>query len=160
MRILGFALLMSGILLGASTVTGQDRDSLDAFPQADEGMQRFVLQLDPKDDESRFQVQLIVGKTLALDSANRYFFTGTLETINVEGWGYDSYVVKEFGPMAGTRMAANPDAPKVKRFISIGGAPTMIRYNSKLPVVVYVPSGAEVRYRIWRADDEKVIPKG
>ncbi|MBW2490657.1 MAG: proteinase inhibitor I4 serpin, partial [Deltaproteobacteria bacterium] len=28
------------------------------------------------------------------------------------------------------------------------------RYNSRLPVVVYVPEGVEVRYRIWRAEPE------
>ena len=53
--------------------------------------------------------------------------------------------------MAGTLMAVDPDASKVNRFIPLGGEPYLIRYNSKLPVVVYVPEGVEVRYRIWRA---------
>jgi serine protease inhibitor ecotin len=36
-----------------------------------------------------------------------------------------------------------------------------IRYNSRLPVVVYAPEGAEVRYRIWSAPPEtKAIGKG
>ncbi|HWD31650.1 MAG TPA: ecotin family protein, partial [Pseudomonas sp.] len=30
----------------------------------------------------------------------------------------------------------------------------LLRYNSKLPVVVYVPQGVEVRFRIWSASDE------
>ncbi|RQW83332.1 MAG: proteinase inhibitor I4 serpin, partial [Methylococcus sp.] len=38
------------------------------------------------------------------------------------------------------------------RFVTLGGEPYLIRYNSKLPVVVYVPKGNEVRYRVWRAD--------
>jgi hypothetical protein len=42
-------------------------------------------------------------------------------------------------------MAVDPDAPKVARFISLGGEPYIIRYNSRLPVVVYVPEDAEVR---------------
>jgi ecotin len=29
-----------------------------------------------------------------------------------------------------------------------------VRYNSKLPVVVYVPEGLEVRYRLWKAEAE------
>lgn len=160
MRLLGFASLILSVLLGTTAVTGQDRNILKAFPPADEGLQRFVLNLQPKDDESRYQVQIIVGKTLELDSVNRYFFAGAIETVNIEGWGYDRYVLKELGPMAGTLIAADPGAPKVKRFISIGGEPTMLRYNSQLPIVVYVPNGAEVRYRIWRADDEQQVPKG
>jgi len=41
---------------------------------------------------------------------------------------------------------------KVFEFVQIGGEPYLIRYNSRLPIVVYVPEGAEVRYRIWSAD--------
>ena len=53
--------------------------------------------------------------------------------------------------MAGTLMAVDPNAPKVNRFITLGGEPYLIRYNSRLPIVVYVPEGVEVRYRIWTA---------
>ena len=28
-----------------------------------------------------------------------------------------------------------------------------IRYNSRLPVVVYAPDGYEIRYRIWKASE-------
>jgi ecotin len=48
-------------------------------------------------------------------------------------------------------MAVDPAAPKVARFVALGGEPYLIRYNSRLPVVVYVPQGAEVRYRLWSA---------
>jgi len=49
----------------------------------------------------------------------------------------------------------------VTRFITIGGDPYIIRYNSRLPIVVYVPEGVEVRYRIWTAGPEvKAIEKG
>lgn len=63
--------------------------------------------------------------------------------------------------MAGTLVAVGPNAPKVPRFITIGGEPYLIRYNSLLPVVVYAPEGVEVRYRIWSAAPEaKAIEKG
>jgi ecotin len=63
--------------------------------------------------------------------------------------------------MAGTLMAIDPNAPKVDRFITIGGEPYLIRYNSRLPVVVYAPEGVEVRYRIWSAESEtKAVEKG
>jgi ecotin len=42
---------------------------------------------------------------------------------------------------------------KIDRFITLGGDPQLLRYNSRLPLVVYVPEGVEVRYRIWRAED-------
>ena len=63
--------------------------------------------------------------------------------------------------MAGTRMAPPPDAPKMARFITLGGEPYLLRYNSRLPLVVYVPEGVEVRHRVWRADPEaKPVPQG
>jgi len=51
-------------------------------------------------------------------------------------------------------MAVDPNAPKVDRFVRLGGEPYFIRYNSRLPIVVYVPEGVEVRYRIWEAGAE------
>jgi len=57
--------------------------------------------------------------------------------------------------MAGTLIAVDPNVPKVERFITLGGDPYLIRYNSRLPIVVYVPEDAEVRYRIWKAAAEK-----
>ena len=30
----------------------------------------------------------------------------------------------------------------------------LLRYNSKLPLVVYLPAGYEARYRIWAASEE------
>ena len=41
-----------------------------------------------------------------------------------------------------------------RRERSLGGDPFLIRYNSRLPVVVYVPEGVEVRYRFWTAGPE------
>jgi ecotin len=56
--------------------------------------------------------------------------------------------------MAGTLMGVDPKTPKVSRFIPLGGEPYLIRYNSRLPVVIYVPKDAEVQYRIWRGAPE------
>jgi len=136
-------------------------DNMKAFPPAGKGMTRHVLQLPKQDDEYAFKVELIVGKTVQLDEGNRYFFGGKIKAVNIEGWGFTRYVVSELGPMAGTLVAVDPNAPKVPRFITIGGEPYLIRYNSLLPVVVYAPEGVEVRYRIWSAAPEaKAIEKG
>ncbi len=122
---------------------------MKAFPPAKEGMVRYVLQLPKQDDESAFKVQLIVGKTVQVDEKNRYFFGGKIEEEAIKGWGFPRYNVNKLGPMAGTLIAVDPNAPKVTRFITLGGDPYLIRYNSRLPIVVYVPEGTEVRYRIW-----------
>lgn len=129
-------------------------DNMKAFPPAEPGMVRHVLQLPPQADESALKVELIVGKTVRLDEGNRYFFAGRIEAETIQGWGFVRYKVEKLGPMAGTLMAVDPDALKVARFIQLGTEPYLIRYNSRLPVVVYVPDGAEVRYRVWTTGAE------
>lgn len=141
--------------------TGEADDNMKAFPPADEGMSRFVLQLPEQADETLFKVQLLIGKTVQTDERNRYFYGGKIIEETIQGWGFPRFVVKELGPMAGTLMAIDPQAPKVSRFITIGGESFLVRYNSRLPIVVYVPNGVEVRYRLWKAEpDAKVIEKG
>ena len=129
-------------------------DNMQAFPPAEAGMVRYVLELPQQVDESAFKVELAVGKTVQVDAHNRYFFGGQIVEETIDGWGFPRFVVSALGPMAGTLMALDPAAPKVARFITLGGEPFLIRYNSRLPVVAYVPEGAEVRYRIWAAEPE------
>jgi ecotin len=127
-------------------------DNMKAFPPAEEGMTRHVINLPQQTDETAFRVELIIGKTVITDAINRYFFGGTIEIENIPGWGFDRYVVRKLGPMAGTLIAIDPGEPQVERFISVGGEARLLRYNSRLPLVVYVPTGVEVRYRLWRAE--------
>jgi ecotin len=136
-------------------------DNMKAFPPAEPGMVRFVLDVPKQDDESALNVELIVGKTLQTDGQNRHFFGGRIETETIKGWGFPRYIVRKLGPMAGTLMAVDPNAPKVSRFVTLGGDPYLIRYNSRLPIVVYAPEGVEVRYRIWAAGAEtRTMEKG
>lgn len=146
MKALMIALIV--VMTGTSAVFADD---LKAFPPAEDGFERYYLFLPEQADESVYKVELIVGKTLQVDPNNRYFLTGEIDTESIEGWGYSRYIVKALGSIAGTRMATNPEAATVERFIRLGSDTFMVPYNSRLPVVIYVPQDAEVRYRIWSA---------
>jgi ecotin len=147
------------ICFAVSSVSGAD--NMKAFAPAEKGMVRHVLELTHRDDESAFRIELIAGKDVQVDEVNKYFFGGKIQEETIEGWGFPKYIVSKLGPMAGTLMAVDPDAPKIKRFVGLGGEPFIIRYNSLLPVVVYAPEGVEIRYRVWQAEPEvKVITKG
>ena len=129
-------------------------DNMEAFPTAGEGMVRYVLHLPELADETDFKVELIVGKTVEIDAQNQYFLVGDIEAETIPGWGFTRYLVRKVGPLAGTLMAVDPDAPSVARFVTLGGEPYLVRYNSRVPVVIYVPERVEVRYRVWSADGE------
>jgi ecotin len=145
---------LSVILLGSFAMAQQPQENMKAYPPAAEGMKRLVVYLETKEEEDDYRVELMVGKTVEVDAANRFFFSGTLEEETIEGWGFPKYVVKQIGPMAGTRIGVDPDAPKVKRFVKLGGEPKLLRYNSKLPLVVYVPKDAEVKLKVWVASPQ------
>ncbi len=156
------AIWVMTILMGLiGVVPGYGADNLKAFPPAERGMVRYVLQLPAQEDEFLFKVELLIGRIVQTDATNRYFLGGKIEQETIKGFGYAYYKVSKIGPMAGTLMAVDPNEPKVDRFITLGGEPYLIRYNSKLPIVVYVPEGAEVRYRIWSTGAEmKTMEKG
>jgi ecotin len=146
----------AGLFFLAALTSAFAADNLRAFPPAEPGMTRHVIELPQQADETALKVELIIGKTVKIDAHNRYFFGGMLETENIPGWGFDRYILRKLGPMAGTLMAVDPDVPPVERFITLGGEPRLLRYNSRLPLVIYLPDGVEVRYRIWRADPAAV----
>lgn len=135
-------------------------DNLKAFPPAAEGMTRHVLRLPATENEDDLKVELLIGKTVEIDTVNRYFFGGKLETKSIDGWGFTYHILPELGPMAGTLVAPGPDTPKEERFVTLGGEPQLLRYNSRLPVVVHVPSGVEVRYRVWKAGETSPVTEG
>lgn len=148
------------LVLFAATVFADDRESgwKKAYPAAEKGMTRYVLHLPDQEDEGAMRVELIVGKTVETDGVNHYFFGGSIKEKTVEGWGYPRYNVNT-GELGSTMMGVPPDQPTVNKFITVADGPYLVRYNSRLPIVVYAPEGFEVRYRFWKADMEtKPVP--
>ncbi|CQI93412.1 ecotin [Yersinia rohdei] len=133
----------------------QPLEKIAPYPAAEKGMTRQVIFLEPQEDESRFKVELLIGKTLEVD-CNRHMLSGNLETRTLSGWGFDYLVMDKISEPATTLMACqDSDTPRRPQFIATNvGDAAMQRYNSRLPIVVYVPKGVEVKYRIWQADKQ------
>ena len=51
-------------------------------------------------------------------------------------------------------MACPPDDKGIEAFVQVRGNGYLQPYNSRLPIVTYVPEGFSVRYRIWAAGDD------
>lgn len=131
----------------------QPLEKVAPYPKADKGMKRQVIQLTPEKDESTLKVELLIGQTLEVD-CNKHRLGGELDSKTLEGWGYDYYVFDKVTSPVSTMMAC-PDGKKEKKFITAYlGEDGMLRYNSKLPIVVYTPENVEVKYRIWKAEDK------
>jgi len=124
-------------------------EALKPYPTAAEGYQRHVIDLPPQADEAEHKVEIIAGKTLEVD-CNHQRLGGQWEEKTVQGWGYTYYELGQVGPARSTLMAC-PEGSRKQAFVQVGGEPQLVRYNSKLPLVIYAPADVKVRYRIWSA---------
>jgi ecotin len=140
-----------------SAVQGKrpDNDShwQKAYPAAAAGMKRIVIHLDAQADEFAWKVELSVGKEMETDGVNHMGGGAKIEEKTVEGWGYNYFEAKAQGGIFSTLIGVPPGTPKVTRFVTMAGTGP-VRYNSRLPLVVYVSEGLEVRYRLWKAEPE------
>ncbi|KAI2683772.1 serine protease inhibitor ecotin [Pseudomonas sp. TNT3] len=141
------------IIAGLSTVVHAAKlEEVAPFPKPEQGFTRQVIHLPSQPQEENFQVEILAGKTLTVD-CNRQRLGGILEEKNLEGWGYPFYrLEKVIGPMS--TMMACPDGKSKQDFVPVVGDGFLLRYNSKLPIVLYVPEDVDVRYRVWSASSK------
>ncbi|MCY9861319.1 hypothetical protein OTK49_02160 [Vibrio coralliirubri] len=107
-------------------------------------IKRHVIALTPLSDEYEAKVELRIKTTKKLDcNARNLMVNTTKKTVN--GWGYNYYVAEVSG-IQSTMMMCH-ESPKVKE---IYAAPQeLLRYNSKLPLVIYTPSDVQLEVRVW-----------
>ncbi|WEJ71053.1 serine protease inhibitor ecotin [Pseudomonas sp. PSE14] len=146
--------LPTALLLSATATLAHAAklDDVAPYPKAEDGFVRQVIHLPKQTHEEDFKVEILAGKTLTVD-CNRQRLGGTLEEKTLEGWGYSYYRLDKVSGPASTMMAC-PDGKTRKDFVPVVGDGFVLRYNSKLPIVVYAPKDVEVRYRIWSASEK------
>lgn len=133
-----------------------EHPNLELFPESVDGLKRSVIFLPEQEEEEDLKVEILPGRVQLTDGVNVIRLSGSIEAEPLKGWGYTYYVVKP-GPVMSTLMAPSPDQKQVETFVSMNGE--IIRYNSKLPVVVYHPKWMEIRYRIWNAGELRTATK-
>ncbi len=139
-------------LAAAAPATAASLKDIAPYPEAEKGFTRQVIHLPAQADESAYKLEILAGKTLQVD-CNRQRLGGSLEERTLEGWGYSYYRLDNVSGPASTLMAC-PDDKKTEAFVPVVGDGFLLRYNSKLPVVVYAPKDVEVRYRVWSASQD------
>lgn len=126
-------------------------ESVAPYPKAENGTKRHTIYLPTLKNEDSAKIELIMGKEIEVD-CNRHMFGGAIEEKTLEGWGYNYYVLSDVvGPMS--TMMACPGNTKTKKFVTINNTKELVRYNSRLPIVIYAPDDVQVKYRVWNASE-------
>jgi len=151
-------ILMTGLIMmiGVNTFAQKKAEKfakleIEMFPKAKEGYKQVYVQLPIAKNENDLKVEFFVGAEKMLD-CNKHFMMGNVKTQDLQGWGYTYYDVESKGEVGGTLMGC-PDQKLTKQFVNL--KPETVRYNSKLPLVFYIPKDMEVRYRVLRPDAMK-----
>ena len=150
--------LVISLILLLSTPIFADSYGMKPYPPAEEGYKRMVIHLQALADEDNHKVEIIIGKTLKVD-CNQHRFIGHLSEEIAKGWGFTYFMLKSVTGPASTLMACPPGQKEQDAFVQVRSDQGLIRYNSKLPVVVYVPNDFEVHYRIWTAKEDTGVAK-
>ncbi len=135
----------------ANTQAKQLKD-VAPYPTATKTTNRNVIWLQDQQDESLYKVEIIASKPGAKD-CNNAWYSGKLDENTLKGWGYNYYSVSDVkGPMS-TRMACTEkSAPNPRSLLPVQlGEKAFLRYNSKLPIVIYAPKDVVISYKIWEA---------
>lgn len=143
-------LLLTGVT-STNTFAAPEHPQLKAFPEAVEGRERFVITLPYKEraEEDSLKVELVPGKTMVTDGINVMRHSSRIESRPLTGWGYTFYEITGQDITISTKVAVPDGLKKEVQFVA--GESLMISYNSRLPIVIYTPSGYDIHYRIWQA---------
>ena len=148
-------LVISGFLLFNSHIFA-DSYGMKPYPPAEQGYKRMVIHLQALANEDNNKVEIMIGKTLKVD-CNKHWFIGHLSEEIAKGWGFTYFMLKLVTGPTSTLMACPPGQKEQEAFVQVRSDQGLLRYNSKLPVVVYVPNDFEVHYRIWTAKEESGV---
>ncbi len=141
------------VLIASTFVFGQEENyeslEIEMFPKAETGFKQVYIKVPEVENEENYKIELHIGKETLVD-CNQHFMNGQLSELNLDGWGYTYFKVESDGAISSTKMACL-DSKLERKFITL--TPQLVRYNSKLPVVVYMPENFSVKYKIFKASD-------
>ena len=126
-------------------------EDIKMFPKVEADKEQKVIRLEPKNNEDDFMVEIMIGKKTMTDGCNNYFLMGEIKEQNLDGWGYNYYNFETKGDIASTLIGCINAKGSEK---IVYAQSEKVRYNSRLPIVIYAPKGYEVNYRIWSASPE------
>ncbi|MCX8650012.1 serine protease inhibitor ecotin [Gilliamella sp. B2776] len=153
MKKLLLLMLMSIVLPACSTTPKlnnpvQNANDTAPYPVAMAGYTRYAIHLPSLANENKARVEVLIGKEMNTD-CNAHRLGGMIKQEELKGWGYNYYVVDKVNDGISTLMAC-PEGTNKNQFVTMNHNLGLLDYNSRLPIVFYVPSDLTVKYRVWQ----------
>ncbi|PKG74298.1 ecotin [Shewanella sp. Choline-02u-19] len=131
----------------ASNYVSQENSKM--FPAPKEGQVQHILTLKTLENEADYMLEIQIGQTKMVD-CNKHGLSGKVIQKSVQGWGFSYYEVESISAGPSTMMACF-DQALTEKFLPIT-TDLKMRYDSRLPKVIYLPENSQVRYRIWKVE--------
>ncbi|ABZ76518.1 proteinase inhibitor I11 ecotin [Shewanella halifaxensis HAW-EB4] len=139
-------------MIGSQMYTADDYSvtkETKMFPEPQAGQVQHILTLPKLDNEADYRVEIQIGQTKMVD-CNKHGLVGELKQHTVKGWGYNYYQVDSISDGPSTMMACF-EQTTTEKFLPIRDD-LMLKYDSRLPKVFYLPENTQVRYRVWKVE--------
>lgn len=147
---------MRHLLLTLFLVLNLEAFDATIFPKEKEGFKQNIINLEPKDDESRYKVEVWFGKVLKVDCNARHFINDNLKENILSGYGYSYY---EFSDENSTFVSTKMFCPKSSmkdKFVTFSNA-IKTNYNSKIPLIIYTPKDIKLKLKIYELKSEEIL---
>lgn len=149
---------------GASDQPSYDPSTLEPYPETiqveTQTLTRTLVEpsvpaIDGDPRNPLVKIELVPERSVMVDGVNHHRLALSLSEQTIEGWGYPYYVVEGKNIVTSTLMAV-PEGKEPEPAI-VRGAPMMIDYNPRLPIVVYVPEGIQIGHRVWTPERDEYL---
>ncbi|MFW1735996.1 ecotin family protein [Acinetobacter sp. ULE_I001] len=146
--------LVLGVLaLSISAHANKGVNDLNVYPPVKKDQNRNVIVLEPKENEDDYRV-LITASIEGMQDCNTKSRSAKYTEKVVEGMQYPYYEVGKIGDVVTTLMGCS-EMPQMGEIpINLSGN-TILRYNSKLPIVVYASNGIKINSKIFKLEEIK-----
>jgi len=156
--ILLFIILFTLNIFAENNDTTSMKEKTKMFPKAQRGYVKYIISVPKTKNDYDHRIEIIIGQYMTVDCNHRIITSNIVEK-DLKGWGYTYLVVQSNPNNIPISTKKGCHKLNIKKFIQLQQEPLLRHYNSRLPIVIYVPKHLTVRYRIWNASKkiEKAI---
>jgi ecotin len=153
-KVIGLLIAVLGMTVSSVAQEQVYRLDTSIFPKPEKGFKQVVIDVPHSKEDTNKRIEFSIGKYAEVDGCNQFSLMGKLEEKNLQGWGYSYYEFKSDGKMTSTLMGC-PDMPKRNLFVS--ATSQLVRYNGKLPIVIYIPEEYQVKFKVFTTSGEEFV---